>query len=856
MQGMDREMSNILTRKNDVEPASRLRPSTQRWMVRLVVLGGFLIVAGSMKSIAAQTSVLKGAVSVAVTGTSERLPGARLKLTPVQPGGTARSTVTDEQGEYKFENLAPGNYTLQVELTGFKPRSLNVTVGQGITTLDSVDLEVETVSATVTVSDSSDPLNPTDAAPKTSFKQDKLQTLPLVNERFQDAIPLVPGVVRGPDGMLNLKGARSSQSGMIVNSANVTDPVTGESAINLPIEAVQSVEVLTNPYAAEYGELTSGVTSVQTRSGSDKFQANATSFFPRPRRRGGSFVGIEAFTPRVTFSGPLMKDKLKFFQSFEYRYVRTPVENLPPLSRDTDLESFDSLSQLDWDIDDKNHLTATLSLFPEKLRHVGLNTFNHQEVTPNFKQLGLLVAINERRVINNKSVLESSFSIKQFDADVFPSSGVEPMNFAPDQNSGSFFNQQARRSKRYQALETYSFNGPNFAGSHLIKVGGGVSYVTFNGRNTSNAVRILRADGTRSQQFDYEGNGRLSRNKTQFLAYFEDKWTLNRRLTFEYGVRYDRDNIASENNISPRISFAFLPRVDGRTVVRGGIGIFYDDINLNVATFSQLQDRILSRFGPDGLQVTGSPERQRFEFTGAKLRTPRSVNWNLEFDREWLKNLFVRVGYQQRQARHEFILNPIDSGSHGTILGVDNSGSSRYRELEVTARYKFRENDEFTASYVRSSSRGDLNDFNSYFSNFQNPIIQANERSRLPWDVPNRFLFQGEFHVPYRITLVPVLDIRTGFPYSIIDEDRNFVGPRNLAGRFPKFASLDLQIVRTVSLPGRFKKYRVELGLKVFNLTNQLNPRDFQNNLASDGFGGFYNSVSRKYGTRITFVKK
>ena len=856
MQGMDREMSNILTRKNDVEPASRLRPSTQRWMVRLVVLGGFLIVAGSMKSIAAQTSVLKGAVSVAVTGTSERLPGARLKLTPVQPGGTARSTVTDEQGEYKFENLAPGTYTLQVELTGFKPRSLNVTVGQGITTLDSVDLEVETVSATVTVSDSSDPLNPTDAAPKTSFKQDKLQTLPLVNERFQDAIPLVPGVVRGPDGMLNLKGARSSQSGMIVNSANVTDPVTGESAINLPIEAVQSVEVLTNPYAAEYGELTSGVTSVQTRSGSDKFQANATSFFPRPRRRGGSFVGIEAFTPRVTFSGPLMKDKLKFFQSFEYRYVRTPVENLPPLSRDTDLESFDSLSQLDWDIDDKNHLTTTLSLFPEKLRYVGLNTFNHQEVTPNFKQRGLLVAINERRVINNKSVLESYFSIKQFDADVFPSSGVEPMNFAPDQNSGSFFNQQARRSKRYQALETYSFNGPNFAGSHLIKVGGGVSYVTFNGRNTSNAVRILRADGTRSQQFDYEGNGRLSRNKTQFLAYFEDKWTLNRRLTFEYGVRYDRDNIASENNISPRISFAFLPRVDGRTVVRGGIGIFYDDINLNVATFSQLQDRILSRFGPDGLQVTGSPERQRFEFTGEKLRTPRSVNWNVEFDREWLKNLFVRVGYQQRQARREFILNPIASGSHGTILRVDNSGSSRYRELEVTARYKFREHDEFTASYVRSSSRGDLNDFNSYFSNFQNPIIQANERSRLPWDVPNRFLFQGEFHVPYRITLVPVLDIRTGFPYSIIDEDRNFVGSRNLAGRFPKFASLDLQIMRAVSLPGRFSKYRVELGLKVFNLTNHFNPRDFQNNLASDDFGGFSNSVGRKFGTRITFVKK
>src|SRR5258706_241660 len=675
-------------------------------------------------------------------------------------------------------------------------------------------------------------------------------------ELFHDAIPLGAGVVRGPDGMLNLKGARSSQSGMIINSANATEPVTGESAINLPIEAVQSVEVLTNPYAAEYGEFTSGVTSVQTRSGSDKFHANATSLFPRLRRRGGSFVGIGAFTPRVTFSGPVIKDKLKFFQSFEYRFIRTPVENLPPLSRDTDLETFDSLSQLDWEIGRNDHLTATVSLFPEKLRHVGLNTFNHQGVTPNFKQRGFLVAVNERRVINNKSVLESSFSIEQFDADVFPSSGIAPMNFAPDQNSGSFFNQQARRSKHYQALETYSFEGPNFAGTHLMKVGGGVSYVTFDGRNTSNVVRILRANGTRSQQFDYEGDGRLSRNKTQFLAYFDDKWTLNRHLTVEYGVRYDRDNVVGENNISPRIGFAFLPLADGRTVVRGGIGIFYDNINLNVATFSQLQDRILTHFGPDGLQVIGSPERQRFEFTGAKLRIPRSVNWNIELDREWLKNLFVRVGYQQRQARREFVLNPIDSGSHDIMLQLDNSGSSRYRELEVTARYKFRENDEFTASYVRSSSRGDLNDFNSYFSNFQNPIIQANERSRLPWDVPNRFLFRGEFHVPYRITLVPVLDVRTGFPYSIIDEDRNFVGPRNLAGRFPNFTSLDLQILRIVSLPGRFNKYRVELGLKVFNLTNHFNPRDFQNNLASGDFGGFSNGVGRTFATRITFVKK
>src|SRR5438128_10733509 len=134
-----------MTRKNDVELASGLRPSIQRWMVRLVVLGSFLIIVGSTKSIVAQTSVLKGTVSVAATGTSERLPGVSLKLTPTQSGGSARSAVTDEQGEYKFENLATGTYKLKVELSGFKPRSLNLTVVQCTTTLEPIELTLAAV---------------------------------------------------------------------------------------------------------------------------------------------------------------------------------------------------------------------------------------------------------------------------------------------------------------------------------------------------------------------------------------------------------------------------------------------------------------------------------------------------------------------------------------------------------------------------------------------------------------------------------------------------------------------------------------------------------------------------------------
>jgi hypothetical protein len=458
--------------------------------------------------------------------------------------------------------------------------------------------------------------------------------------------------------------------------------------------------------------------------------------------------------------------------------------------------------------------------------------------------------------MSSKAVLESYFSVKKFDADVFPSSGERPMNFTPNVNTGNFFNSQHRRSTRVDILEVYNFEPPKFAGSHFMKVGIGLTHTSFDGRNTSNTVRVLRRDGTRAEQIDFVGQGALSRNTTEFASFFEDKWTVNERLTLEYGVRLDRDNIATTNNVAPRLAIAFAPMRDGRTVIRGGVGLFYDQINLNVATFPQLQERLITRYGADGRQVLGS-QLQRMVLQDGEYLTPRSVNWNIEVDREWLQNLFVRVGYKQRQATREYILDPIDSATAGSILSLSNGGRSRYREFEVTTRYTFRKHDEINASYVRSKAFGDLNDFNSYFGNFQNPILRANERSLLTYDTPNRFVFWGNFRVKYGITVAPVLDLRNGFPLSNIDEDRNFVGPRDRAGRYPTFVSLDMQVMKRLSAPGRFKeKYRFSVGVKVFNVTNHFNPRDYQGNLASDDFGGFYNGVGRKFGMKFLIEKK
>jgi hypothetical protein len=804
----------------------------------------------------AATGTLRGAISTTgPDGQSYNIPAASVKLTSTN--GVVANTAANDEGEYEFAAVPPGDYKLEANVEGFKPASKAITLRAGEILVENITLALADVNESVTVSASDSGVETTEAAPATTVTQTTLQTVPLVNERLLDALPLVPGVVRGPDGQINVKGGRPSESGMTVNSSNVTDPVTGDYAINLPVEAVGSMQVITNPYAAEYGNFTAGVTQVETRTGADKWQFQVQNFFPRFRRRGGRSAGIEAITPRLAFGGPLVKDKLSFFQSFEYRYVRTPVENLPPLKRDTGLESFDSVTRVDWDIDAQNHLSTTFSLFPEKLSYVGLNTFNPQKVTPDFRQRGFFWAVNERRIINGSSLLESTFSIKQFDADVYPSSGTGVMNFAPDVNSGSFYNRQERRSRRYEARAVYNFTPPNFIGAHTMKLGVGFSRDTFNGANASDTVRILRADGTRSQQIDFVGSGRLRRNKTEVSSFFTDKWALARGLTLEYGVRYDRDTVTHENNLAPRVGFAFAPFADGRTVIRGGIGLFYDAVNLGVATFDQLQARVLTRYAADGLQVVGTPVRQQLMSDGSEMRTPRSVNWNVEVDREWIKNLFVRVGYAEREARREFLVNPVDAPARGNLLLLSNDGRSTYKELQVTTRYKLHAGDELVASYTRSRAKGDLNDFNSYFGNFQNPVIKPDERSLLPWDAPNRFLFWGNFPVKYGITVAPILDIRNGFPLTIIDEDRNFVGERNRAGRYPNFASLDMQVLKSVNAPGHWgENYRLRLGVKVFNATNHFNPRDYQDNLASSEFGGFFNGVGRKFGVKFVIEKK
>jgi hypothetical protein len=78
----------------------------------------------------------------------------------------------------------------------------------------------------------------------------------------------------------------------------------------------------------------------------------------------------------------------------------------------------------------------------------------------------------------------------------------------------------------------------------------------------------------------------------------------------------------------------------------------------------------------------------------------------------------------------------------------------------------------------------------------------------------------------------------------------NFVGERNRAGRFPTFASLDVQVLKSIKMPMLHK--RGQVGIKVFNITGHSNPRDIQNNLGATDFRAFSNSIGTRFRAKFT----
>jgi hypothetical protein len=763
------------------------------------------------------------------------LPGVRIVL----HGPITKEAESDTQGAFAIDGLPPGTYQIKANAPGLSG-GLAVEVTAGTSSTVPLEMNVTMVSNTVNVTATQDFIAD-ESAQHNIISQSVVEKAPNQDEKIDSLLPLVPGVVRGPDGRINMKGAQATQAGWLVNSASVTDPATGGQAISLPIDVVSSVQVISNPYDPEYGRFTGAVSSVETRTSNfDKFHFSIQNLVPRARDRDGHIVGIGAFTPRTTITGPLIKDRLAFTQSLEYRFVRTPVESLPPLQRDTTVESFDSFSQFDLKISDRQTATLSVAVFPQQFDYLGLNTFNPQPSTTNLHQRGDQISAQHSYVAESGALLTSRFAYEEFDADTFPNSQA-PYQMLVETTEGGFFNRQNRDTRRVEWQEIYDFSPKHFLGGHELKVGFDFSHSSYDGRQQFLPVSIVGTAGSTLEQIDFGAPTTFLVHQNEVAWFGGDQWTIGPRLTLDFGLRFDSDSITSSTHAAPRVSLTLALTSDRRTLLKAGAGLFYDRVPLNAPAFPSFPDRTVLTFDPVG-DVTSSVLYSN-AITGG-LKNPRSETWNVEVDRKVLENLLLRVAYQQRNTVDDMVVNP-ETTAGDSLLSLASSGRDFYREFQLTGQYKIHRQT-LNASYVRSKATGDLNDFNQFFGNNPQAVIQPNSRGPLAFDAPNRFLTWGEFNAPGKLMVMPVLDIHTGFPYSVVNESRDFVGPRN-DERFPRFDSFDLQVLRNFGVPFHGKEHTLKLGFGVFNLFNHADYRDVQNDLDSYRFGQFFNSAVRTF---------
>ena len=668
-----------------------------------------------------------------------------------------------------------------------------------------------------------------------------LDLTPLQGDDFQSLLPLLPGVVRGSDGRLHAKGGQATQGALQISSTSLIDPSSGDFDLQIPGQSLESVEMLANPFAAEYGRFSTSVVQLRTRRGTNDWEIKPGNLMPRFRK---GFNGVRGFEPRFSVRGPLRRNRLFLAQDFQYRYVNDPVKSLPG-EPDIGLMSFDSFTRIDSVLSPRHTLGGLIVTFPREIEHLTMNTFRPPEVTPEFHQGGTSVGVQDRFAVSSTMVLETTLAGRWFEINV-NTDGREPMIYAPETQRGSFFNDQEREVRSLQWVETLSLSLDKWRGEHLFKFGLDFQDSGYDGTSASRPVEIRRLDGSLAER-SVPGAPTTQKVTAAELALFaQDRWRLGSRVTLEYGLRMDREDVVERVNWSPRGGVAIGVLPEGRAILRGGVGRFRQRTPLNIGAFTQFEPREVTRFGPDGEPL--GPPVTLVNVASPELRTPETVTGNIEWNQRFGRRVLFKANYLKRRGSHEYILEPDPTRGEINLL---STGTSRYWELELTGRYLGGERRDLTASYVWSRGSADLNNYDQFYGNVRNPIIRSNEHNLIPTDVPNRLLVRGTIGLPGQWDVAPVIEIRSGFPLSAVDEFQDFVGPRNRAGRLPRVRTFDFSLSR----PWHVWKYRFRGGIKVYNIFGASAERDVQNNQTSPSYGQFFNPLERSIGFVLGSVK-
>ncbi|MEO8256216.1 MAG: carboxypeptidase regulatory-like domain-containing protein [Acidobacteriota bacterium] len=776
-----------------------------------------------------------------------RLPGAEVIVKDASDRQVAQ-VFCAEDGRFRVPDLPPGTYRVAGSLDGFDTGRAEAVVTAGKTTTLSIDLSISSIAQTVDVAAASTAgVNQETLAPAETIGGRELDQF-APSGGLQAKLRLLASIIEVPGGV-SIKGGRPGQAGVQLGPGTLVDPSTGLTQVSLPDDAIDSVSVLPNPYAVEYGRFSSGLVVIQTRRAGDEWKVRLNNIDPTFRAKRSSpiaLLGVGWWAPRVEAGGPLIKGRLFLEQTAQFRYSAADVPSLPQDQLRIS-KWFSSFTRVDANLTPRHSLVATGGVFPSVFDTATLGTFTPAPATVDLHVHANQMAVTERAIWTDTLLAETTVQTHRYETDVVPQ-GSLPMQLQPQTTLGNFFNQQRRVSSMLQVIESVSVAHDGPRGSHLLKFGVDLLHNKYDGASTSRPVLIERADGTLARRLDFSGPTTQSITSTDVALFVQDRFQPNTRWSAEFGGRLDRDGVIGRFNLTPRIGAALRLNDSGSAILHGGFGLFYERTPSTAGTFTQFETAVDSRFGNDGATLLAPPVA--FVRLTGDLETPRTRTWDVAYDHRINSEWSLHLGGIGRQGSRELIVDPLQTGAGTGQLRLSSSGRSSYRAADVTVHFTRGTTADFHVSYARSAARSDLNALTNYFDAVLWPVVGDNAYAAAATDAPNRLLARGRLMPTPRWLMLGIFDWRSGLPYSVVNEALDYVGPRN-DRRFPTYVRLE------VGLERRFKilKFEPWIGLRVWNALDSFLPTDVQANLGSPAFGSFYSSEFRQYRIQIRFER-
>src|SRR5947209_422871 len=277
------------------------------------------------------------------------IPSAAITVTN-QGTGIAKTATTDPTGAYQFIDLQPGNYTLKVSVSGFKTherRDIPVTLNN-VTRAD-VALEVGSIEQSVTITGEAPTLQTDRAETHAEVSSVELENLPVpIGRNYQQLYRTLPGISpphnshsipTNPSRSLEffVNGTSDDQNNTRIDGVSSTTVQLPHVVSYIPaLESIQEVNVVTSSYDAEQGLAGGAAINVQIKSGTNDIHGSAFEYHSNQHLKAWpeAVPAGQSQKPKLvynqfggTIGGPIKKDKLFYFVSYEGSYDHRNVQN-------------------------------------------------------------------------------------------------------------------------------------------------------------------------------------------------------------------------------------------------------------------------------------------------------------------------------------------------------------------------------------------------------------------------------------------------------------------------------------------------------------------------------------------------